>query len=99
MSAYLTPLLHGVAVVLGVLGVQGPGAVLATLGAAALMATLAALLVAVVRSALAARPRHTAVGARARRHAILLGRLPDMSHPDAAGHVRSRAPGRVAPAA
>lgn len=93
------PLLHGIAVVLGVLGVQGPGELLASLGAVAITAALAAALVAVVHAVLAARPRHTAVGLRARRHAILLGHLPDESHPDAPGHVRSRAPGRLIPAA
>ena len=99
MPAFLVALVHGIAVVLGLLGVQEPGAMLASLGAAALTAALAAVLVAVVRATLAARPRITAVGARSRRHAVRLGHLPDFSHPDARGHVRSRAPGLASSAA
>lgn len=93
LEAYET-LLHGVAVVLGVLGLQGPGVTLATLGALALGGTLAAAIAALVRATLAGSPRQMTVGLRARRHAVLLGHLPDASHPDAPGHVRSRAPGR-----
>ena len=92
-------LLHGVAAVLGVLGLQGPGVLLATLGAAALVGALAAVVAALVRATLASAPQHLAVGLRARRHAILLGHLPDASHPDAPGHIRSRAPGHAATAA
>jgi hypothetical protein len=92
-------LLHGIAVLLGVLGIQGPGATLATLGAIALVGALAAAIAALVRATLASAPRHMTVGLRARRHAVLLGHLPDASHPDARGHVRSRAPGRLLPAA
>ncbi|PZQ88150.1 MAG: hypothetical protein DI534_11795 [Leifsonia xyli] len=95
MTEFLAPLMHGLAVVLGVLGVQGPGALLATLGALA----LAGMIVALVRASLARTPRHLTVGLRARRHAVLLRYLPDASHPDARGHVRSRAPGRLLPAA
>lgn len=92
-------LMHGIAVVLGVLGLQGPGTMLATLGALALVGALGAAIVALVRATLAGSPRHMAVGLRARRHAVLLGHLPDASHPDARGHVRSRAPGRPLAAA
>ncbi|WP_166869499.1 DUF6412 domain-containing protein [Salinibacterium sp. ZJ70] len=99
MPAFLVALLHGIVVVLGMLGVHEPGAMLAALGAAALTAALAAALVAVVRATSAARPRLTAVGARSRRHAVLLGHLPDFSHPDARGHIRSRAPGLALSAA
>ncbi|QEO09653.1 DUF6412 domain-containing protein [Protaetiibacter larvae] len=99
MTELSAQLLHGVAVMLGVLGVQGPGVVLATLGAAALVGALAAVLVALVRASAAAAERLIAVGDRDRRHAILLGRLPDASHPDARGHIRSRAPGLAASAA
>lgn len=99
MRAALLPIVHGIAVVLGMLGVQSPDQALAALGAATLVGALASVLAAAVRAVLARRPRLTAVGARARRHAILLGHLPDESHPDAPGHVRSRAPGRLIPAA
>ncbi|AYF97066.1 DUF6412 domain-containing protein [Protaetiibacter intestinalis] len=92
-------LMQGVALVLGVLGLHGPGVDLATLGAAALVGALAVAIAVLVRATLAAAPRHMTVGLRARRHAILLGHLPDASHPDARGHVRSRAPGRAAQAA
>jgi len=99
VTGLLTQLLHGVAVLLGVLGIQGPGALLATLGALALAGAVAAAIVALVRATLAHTPRHMTVGLRARRHAVLLGHLPDASHPDAPGHVRSRAPGRSIAAA
>lgn len=99
MTEFLAELLHGVAVVLGVLGVGAPGSMLASLGALALVGALGAAIVALVRATLAATPRHLAVGLRARGHAVLLGHLPDASHPDARGHVRSRAPGRPLPAA
>lgn len=99
MTEAYAQLMHGIAVVLGVLGLQGPGALLATLGALALVGALGAAIVALVRATLAAAPRHMTVGLRARRHAVLLGHLPDASHPDARGHVRSRAPGRPLTAA
>jgi len=92
-------LMHGIAVVLGVLGFQGPGMILATLGAAALLGAVAAAVVALAHATGAASPRLIAVGHRSRRHAILLGHLPDASHPDARGHIRSRAPGFAASAA
>ena len=41
-------------------------------------------------------PRSRAIGGRSRDHAVLLRVLPASSHPDAAGHARSRAPGVVA---
>ncbi|HWM33411.1 MAG TPA: DUF6412 domain-containing protein [Pseudolysinimonas sp.] len=44
-------------------------------------------------------PRSRAVGGRSRDHAIMLRVLPASSHPDAAGHSRSRAPGSLPPAA
>ena len=99
MTELYAHLLHGVAAVLGVLGFQGPGMILATLGAAALIGVLTASLVALVRATGAVSPRLIAVGDRSRRHAILLGHLPDASHPDARGHIRSRAPGLAASAA
>ncbi len=99
MTEFLAQLLHGLAVALGALGPGGTGSVLTTLGALALVGALAAAIAALVRATLASAPRHMAVGLRARRHAVLLGHLPDASHPDARGHVRSRAPGRLLPAA
>ncbi|MCS0499035.1 DUF6412 domain-containing protein [Protaetiibacter mangrovi] len=99
MTGFLAPLLHGIAMLAGYVGITEPGETLATLGALALVGALAAVVVALVRATLAASPRHLAVGLRARRHAVLLGRLPDASHPDARGHVRSRAPGLSASAA
>jgi len=56
---------------------------------------IAALAVAVwvVAQTVVAVPRSRTIGGRARSHAILLSVLPVSSHPDAAGHVRSRAPG------
>jgi hypothetical protein len=44
-------------------------------------------------------PRSRAIGGRARGHAVLLAALPASSHPDAAGHARSRAPGLLSPVA
>ncbi len=99
MTELFAELLHGIAVVFGMLEPQSAGSMLATLGALALVGALSAAIIALVRASLAATPRHLAVGVRARRHAVLLGHLPDASHPDAPGHVRSRAPGRLAPAA
>jgi hypothetical protein len=66
----------------------------AALPAVGLLA-VAALAVAVwvgARSVVAI-PRSRAVGGRSRAHAVLMGVLPASSHPDAAGHARSRAPG------
>jgi len=99
VTEFLAQLMHGIAVTLGALGIQGPGTALATIGALALVGALAAAMAALVRATLASAPRHMTVGLRARRHAVLLGHLPDASHPDAPGHVRSRAPGLAASAA
>ncbi|MFT4029698.1 MAG: DUF6412 domain-containing protein [Protaetiibacter sp.] len=99
MTEFLAPFMHGIAVLLGVVGIQGPGATLATLGAMALVGALGTAIVELVRAMIAGVPRHMAVGLRARRHAVLLGLLPDASHPDARGHVRSRAPGLAISAA
>jgi hypothetical protein len=66
----------------------------AALPAVGLLA-VAALAVAVwvgARSVVAI-PRSRSVGGRSRAHAVLLRVLPASSHPDAAGHARSRAPG------
>jgi hypothetical protein len=71
-------------------------AVLPTLGMLAILLITVAI-IAVVATALIAVPRSSAVGGRARGHAVLLSALPSSSHPDAAGHARSRAPG-IAPA-
>jgi hypothetical protein len=69
----------------------------AALPAVSLLA-LAALAVAVwvVAQTAVAVPRSRTVGGRSRDHAVLLRALPASSHPDAAGHARPRAPGRVA---
>jgi hypothetical protein len=69
-------------------------AALPALGILAFLLVTVAI-VAVVSTALIAVPRSRAVGGRARDHAVLLASLPSFSHPDAAGHSRSRAPGRV----
>jgi hypothetical protein len=60
---------------------------------------LAVVAIAVVASTLVRVPRSRAVGGRSRRHAVLLATLPPSSHPDAAGHTRSRAPGALSPVA
>lgn len=99
MTEFFAEVVHGVAVALGVLGLDGPSTMLASLGALALVGALGAAIVCIVRATLAATPRHLAVGLRARGHAVLLEHLPNASHPDARGHVRSRAPGRSLPAA
>jgi hypothetical protein len=67
-------------------------AALPALGILAFLLVTVAI-VAVVSTALIAVPRSRAVGGRARGHAVLLASLPSSSHPDAAGHARSRAPG------
>ena len=72
----------------------------AALPAVSLLAVAAlAVAVWVVAQSVVAVPRSQAVGGRARAHAVLLRVLPASSHPDAAGHARSRAPGSVYPAA
>jgi hypothetical protein len=71
-------------------------AALPTLGLLAIL-VLTVAVVAVVAITLIAVPRSSRVGGRARGHAVLLSTLPSFSHPDAAGHRRSRAPG-VSPA-
>ena len=71
--------------------ISAPSAMLAAL---ALVAVLAAALAVVIRSGGIPVPRMSAVGRRTSRDAVLLSVLPASSHPDAAGHVRSRAPGR-----
>jgi hypothetical protein len=67
-------------------------AALPTLGMLAIL-FLTVAIVAVVATVLIGVPRSRAVGGRARSHAVLLSTLPSSSHPDAAGHARSRAPG------
>lgn len=60
------------------------------------MLALAAVFVVVwvsARPAPVAVPRSRSIGGRSRDHAVLLRVLPTSSHPDAAGHTRSRAPG------
>ena len=74
-------------------------AMLPSLGALVAVAVVAALLLLVARSVGVVAARRTAVGARSRQHAVLLAVLPDASHPDARGHVRSRAPGSLLPIA
>jgi hypothetical protein len=72
-------------------------AALPTLGMLAILLltvpVLTVAIIAVVAIALIAVPRSSAVGRRARGHAVLLSAPPASSHPDAAGHARSRAPG------
>jgi len=62
---------------------------------------VAALAVAVwvVAKSVAPVPRSRSIGGRSRDHAVLLRVLPASSHPDAAGHARSRAPGSLVPVA
>ena len=69
-------------------------AALPTLGVLAILLMTVAM-IAVVAVTLIAVPRSRAVGGRARDHSVLLTALPSFSHPDAAGHSRSRAPGWV----
>jgi hypothetical protein len=69
-------------------------AALPTLGVLAILLMTVAI-IAVVAVALIAIPRSRAIGGRARGHAVLLAALPSFSHPDAAGHARSRAPGQA----
>ena len=69
-------------------------AALPTLGVLAVLLMTVAIVV-VVAVGLIAVPRSRAIGGRARGHAVLLASLPSFSHPDAAGHARSRAPGRA----
>jgi hypothetical protein len=68
-------------------------AALPTLGLLAIL-VLTVAISAVVAIVLVAVPRSSTIGGRARGHAVLLASLPSSSHPDAAGHARSRAPGR-----
>jgi hypothetical protein len=68
-------------------------AALPTLSVLAILLMTAAML-AVVAVTMIAVPRSSAVGGRSHAHAVLLSTLPPSSHPDAAGHARSRAPGR-----
>jgi hypothetical protein len=74
-------------------------AVLPSIGALVVVTVVATLLLLAARSVGVAAERRTAVGARSRRHAVQLSLLPDASHPDARGHVRSRAPGLLLPIA
>ena len=74
-------------------------AMLPTLGALVVVTVVATLLVLVARTVGVVGERSIAIGARSRQHAVLLAILPDASHPDARGHVRSRAPGSLLPIA
>jgi hypothetical protein len=72
----------------------------AALPAVGLLAVAAlAVVVWVVAQSVVAVPRSRTVGGRSLEHAVLLRVLPSSSHPDAAGRVRSRAPGAVVPVA
>jgi hypothetical protein len=62
-------------------------------------ALLAVAMWAVAATVSIAVPRSRAIGGRATGHAVLLATLPASSHPDAAGHARSRAPGLLSPVA
>jgi hypothetical protein len=73
-------------------------AALPAVGLLAMVALSVAVQVVVAPSAVAI-PRSRAIGGRSRQHAVLLRVLPPSSHPDAAGHTRSRAPGSVFPVA
>lgn len=69
----------------------------AALPAVSLLAVVAfTIAIWMVAPSAAAVPRSRAIGGRSRDHAVLLRVLPASSHPDAAGHARSRAPGVVA---
>jgi hypothetical protein len=68
-------------------------AALPTLGLLAIL-VLTVAIIALVAVVLIAVPRSSTVGGRARDHAVLLAARPSFSHPDAAGHARSRAPGK-----
>jgi hypothetical protein len=74
-------------------------AMLPSLGALVVVTVVATVLVLVARTVGVVAERLTAVGARSRKHTVLLSLLPDASHPDARGHVRSRAPGSLLPIA
>jgi hypothetical protein len=74
-------------------------AMLPSLGALVVVSVVATVLVLVARTVGVIAERLTAVGARSRKHAVLLAVLPDASHPNARGHVRSRAPGSLLPIA
>ena len=77
-------------------GVQLGGALDAAVPTVGLLAILVlAVAVVAVAAVLVTVPRSRAVGDRAPGHAILLATLPASSHPDAAGHPRSRAPGSL----
>ena len=78
-----------------------PELLAAALPAVSLLAVAAVAVVvwAVGQSVTVAVPRSRAIGGRSRQHAVQLRVLPASSHPDAAGHARSRAPGRKAAAA
>jgi Family of unknown function (DUF6412) len=73
-------------------------ALLPAVGLLAVAALAIAVWIATPAPAIAV-PRARSVGGRSREHAVLLRSLPDSSHPDAAGHARSRAPGSELPVA
>jgi hypothetical protein len=69
------------------------------LAVAALAVAACVVIQRVVAQSVVAVPRSRAIGGRSRDHAVLLRVLPASSHPDAAGHARSRAPGSLVPVA
>jgi hypothetical protein len=92
-------ILRALGAYLGVHAVAAADAVLPSLGALVVVTVVATLLLLIARRVGVVAERRTAVGARSRQHAVLLALLPDASHPDARGHVRSRAPGSLLPIA
>ena len=88
-------MIRAVSAYLGVLA----DAMVPSVGALVVVTLVATVLVLVARTVGVVAERVGAVGARSRRHVIMLAFLPDASHPDARGHVRSRAPGSLLPIA
>ncbi len=95
MFEQIAVIVHAVGAYLGVFA----DAMIPSLGALVVVTVVATVLVLVARTVGVVAERLTAVGARSRKHAVLLTLLPDASHPDARGHVRSRAPGSLLPIA
>ena len=78
---------------------EGAGALVVGLGAATISAIAVSALLAARYSGALLRSRSLTVGARARQHRESLTSMPEPQHPNTVGRVRSRAPGRIAPAA
>lgn len=103
LTALATQVRPALALLLGVLaatvGLSAAAGIVDGTASLAIIAATALLVITAAVLATVAPPRTLTVGARSRAHREALSSIPEPTHPDTAGRVRSRAPGKAAQAA